>query len=415
MTKKVDRLIIGAGLYGLYAALYCGRRGMKVQVLEMDDAPFKRATYINQARVHMGYHYPRSLTTAIKSAGYFKRFCEDFGFCIHQKFDQIYATSAQFSWTDAERFQDFCWAADIRCDEVPVNRYFKNGMCDGAFLTEEYTYDAHVLRDYLINEISKLPNIELLFSTKIKTIVRDGDSYLVEGMRMDNIGTKGLPSDSWSADDEAFEIASPFVLNATYASVNQILNYVYPDDAFKIKYELCEIILCEPSDALKDIGLTVMDGPFFSIMPFGLTGLHSLTAVTFTPHVTSFDSVPTFNCQNALKTGEASGFTTSDKSKNKEVHAGFTCTPENLGNCNDCPNHPESAWPYMSHLADKYLREEYGYRYVKSLYSMKPILKSSEVDDSRPTAIKVHSNEPTFISVLSGKINTVYDLDEYLI
>ena len=51
---------------------------------------------------------------------------------------------------------------------------------------------------------------------------------------------------------------------------------------------------------------------------------------------------------------------------------------------------------------------------------MKPILKSSEVDDSRPTAIKVHSggkdkDGPVFISVLSGKINTVYDLDEYLI
>ena len=45
---------------------------------------------------------------------------------------------------------------------------------------------------------------------------------------------------------------------------------------------------------------------------------------------------------------------------------------------------------------------------------MKPILKSSEVDDSRPTAIAVMSDSPVFISVLSGKINTVYDLDEFL-
>lgn len=68
----------------------------------------------------------------------------------------------------------------------------------------------------------------------------------------------------------------------------------------------------------------------------------------------------------------------------------------------------------MSHLADKYIKEEFGYTYKESLYSMKPILKSSEIDDSRPTAIKVHSENPTFVSVLSGKINTVYDLDEYL-
>lgn len=31
----------------------------------MEEAPFTRATYINQARVHMGYHYPRSLSTAM--------------------------------------------------------------------------------------------------------------------------------------------------------------------------------------------------------------------------------------------------------------------------------------------------------------------------------------------------------------
>ncbi len=134
-----------------------------------------------------------------------------------------------------------------------------------------------------------------------------------------------------------------------------------------------------------------MDGPFFSIMPFGLTPYHSLTSVTFTPHVTSYDSTPTFECQK-----------------------GTSCTSDSLFNCNECPNKPKSAWPYMSHLADKYLKEEYAYEYEKSLFSMKPILKSSEVDDSRPTAIKVASNKPTFISVLSGKINTVYDLDEYL-
>ena len=46
---------------------------------------------------------------------------------------------------------------------------------------------------------------------------------------------------------------------------------------------------------------------------------------------------------------------------------------------------------------------------------MKPILLSSEIDDSRPTVIRTFSAEPTFVSVLSGKINTVYDLDEVLI
>lgn len=385
--EHCDRLIIGAGLYGLYSALYCGRRGLKVQVLEMDDAPFCRATYINQARVHMGYHYPRSLTTALKSAGYFNRFNEDFSFCIHSEFDQIYATSGQFSWTNAMQFREFCDAAEIRCDEVSVDRYFKPGMCDGAYLTTEYTYDAHILRDYLIDEIGKLPNVSIAYGVSPSEIINDGEAYMVK-----------VSSAKDSSGEEVFRIKTDFILNATYASVNQILSLIYPDEMFKIKYELCEIILCDPNEKLKDVGLTIMDGPFFSIMPFGLTGQHSLTSVTFTPHVTSADKVPQFKCQS-----KANG-----------------CNSRILGNCNSCINKPQSAWPYMSRLANKYLKEEYGYTYSKSLFSMKPILKSSEVDDSRPTAIRVHSggknsDGPTFISVLSGKINTVYDLDEYLI
>ena len=74
----------------------------------------------------------------------------------------------------------------------------------------------------------------------------------------------------------------------------------------------------------------------------------------------------------------------------------------------------QSAWPYMSQLARKYLKEEYGFAYHSSLFSMKPILKASEIDDSRPTVVRVMNDEPKLVSVLSGKINTVYDLDEVL-
>ena len=247
--QRYDRVIIGAGLYGLYAALYCGSRGMTVCVLEKESAPFTRATYVNQARVHMGYHYPRSLTTAMKSAGYFTRFCRDYGFCIHDTFEQIYATSSQFSWTDAEQFMRFCKAAGIRCDEVPVGRYFKPGMCDGAFLTEEYTYDAMILRDHFLDEIAKIKGIEIRYNVNIGNIHRDGDVYSIE--------TEG-----------AERIETGFLLNATYASVNEIISKVCPDEMFRIKYELCEIILCDAGEKLKNIGITVMDGPFFSIMPF---------------------------------------------------------------------------------------------------------------------------------------------------
>lgn len=379
MDRKYDKIIIGAGLYGLYAAKCCSDRGEKILVLEYDRAPFQRATYINQARVHMGYHYPRSLTTAVKSAGYFRRFVEDYGFCIHDRFEQVYATSGRFSWTNAEQFMEFCRAADIKCEEVAVSRYFQRGMCDGAFLTEEYTYDAKILQKYYEEQLSDKTNVTFLFEVRLDRIIRKDSLFEI-----------------WLCDGTCFE--APFVLNATYASVNQIIDKTegIDQEKFKIKYELCEIILCEPSDTLRGTGITVMDGPFFSIMPFGKTGLHSLTSVTFTPHVTSYEELPAFQCQQEREDGRPE------------------CRPEALGNCNTCIHKPDSAWPYMSHLADKYLKPEYAYTYKESLYSMKPILKSSEVDDSRPTAIRVLSEEPAFISVLSGKINTVYDLDAYL-
>ena len=68
----------------------------------------------------------------------------------------------------------------------------------------------------------------------------------------------------------------------------------------------------------------------------------------------------------------------------------------------------------MSKLAKKFLNEDIDIRYRESYFAIKPILKSSELDDSRPTVIRTFSQNPTFISVLSGKINTIYDLDEVL-
>jgi len=211
------------------------------------------------------------------------------------------------------------------------------------------------------------------YNTRIEAIENEGENYIIE-----------LEDDSY--------VKSTFVLNATYAGINQI-HAMLGFPMLQIKYELCELIICKTNEKLKDVGITVMDGAFFSIMPFGKSGYHSLTSVTFTPHITSFDSVPKFDCQS--------------------ISDGF-CSPGRLGNCNTCPAKPKSAWPYMSSLARKYLKEEFDFEYSHSLFSIKPILKASEIDDSRPTVIRRHSENPRFVSVLSGKINTVYEIEEEL-
>ncbi len=310
----------------------------------------------------------------MRSAGYFERFHHDYDFCINREFEQIYATSGKYSWSDGKQFQDFCKAAHIPCEELHPGSYFKNGMCDGVFRTREYTYDAAILRDYFLEQLANYPN-----AVRIEY-----------GVRINEIGTTGRLYHISTENGGAYE--SGFVLNAAYAGTNQILAMA-GFEKFKIKYELCEIILCDVNEKLKHLGFTVMDGPFFSIMPFGKTGYHSLTSVTFTPHTTCYEDVPAFACQEQSKGG---------------------CSRVRLGNCNDCPAKPETAFAYMSHLARKYMLDAYKFTYSQSLFSMKPILMSSEVDDSRPTVIRKYSENPTFVGVLSGKINTVYDLDEVL-
>jgi len=373
MHSDYDKIIIGAGLFGLYAAQIAAKKGEKVLVLEYEPAPFTRATYANQARVHLGYHYPRSYATAKKSAGYFDRFNTMYTPCIHSDFQKIYATSKQFSWTSADQFSRFCHAVNIPCRPLTVSAFFTDNMCDGTFETKEYTYDAHILKGLILDTLKEYPELTLQYDVRIDAIKKDTENYTVHLK-------------------DGRSISAPFLLNATYASVNQIIHHL-GETPFAIKYELCEIILVTPNDALAQKGITVMDGPFFSIMPFGKTGYHSLTSVTFTPHKTSYDTLPTFPCQ--------------------QKSLGH-CSPSQLGNCNTCPAKPQTAWPYMKSLAKKYLNPEYDFTYEASLFAIKPILMASEIDDSRPTVVKVFSENPTFVSVLSGKINAVYDLEEVL-
>jgi hypothetical protein len=371
---EYDKIIVGAGIYGLYAAEFCGRLGQKVLVIECDPSPFGRATYVNQARVHLGYHYPRSASTALKSRKYYDRFVSDFGFCIKKDFLKIYATSARQSWTNAQQFSKFCQSIGIKCLATDPASYFNPGMCDGVFETEELTYDATLLRDHFLSRIASHGGVALRFDSRIQSIERTGNKYAI-ALEDGSIHTTG------------------FLLNTTYGSINQILRLV-DLEPMKIKYELCEILLCKANGPLENLGITVMDGPFFSIMPFGKTGLHSLTTVAHTPHLSCHDTFPTFPCQSTLADG--------------------SCTPERLGNCNSCPVRPHTAWQYMSALARKYLNDTMRFEYHSSLFSVKPILQTSEIDDSRPTMVRVYGSDPTFVSTLSGKINTVYDLDEVL-
>jgi hypothetical protein len=86
-----------------------------------------------------------------------------------------------------------------------------------------------------------------------------------------------------------------------------------------------------------------------------------------------------------------------------------------LYNCNICPAQPTSAWLRMHQLSKKYLVPDVEIKYKQSLFAIKSILNVAELDDSRPTVVKTFSSSPRFISVLSGKFNTIFDLEDVLL
>jgi glycine/D-amino acid oxidase-like deaminating enzyme len=334
MEKRIyEFIVLGAGIYGLYAAKLLAEKGVQVAVAEYDNEPFQRASYVNQARVHNGYHYPRSVSTAKKSAKYYQRFNEEFSFAVINRFKKIYAISAVNSLTNAAQFARFCDFVCIPCEEINPNQYFNKGAVEAAFETTECAFDALLIKNWFLDKLTQHKNVDIFYQTRGLSGVSTNDN----GYKL--IFNNGL------------QLHSSRILNATYAGVNQVLDK-FGFNKFKIKYEICEIILVDVCEKMKNVGITVMDGPFFSVMPFDLSGRHSITSVAFTPHRTSREELPTFNCQSINP----------------------KCTSENLENCNLCPAKPSSAWKYMNQIAKKYLEPSIKINYTKSLFAIKPIL-----------------------------------------
>lgn len=370
--REYDRVVVGAGVFGLYAARLLTARGLSVGVIDIDTGHVMRASLVNQARVHNGYHYPRSAYTALRSASYYDRFVQDFPTAMNQRFTKVYAISATGSFTDAEHFEAFCRNVGISARKVDPLALFQPGTVEAAYETDEYSFDAPTLRRALLARIERTPGpCEWLLGETVKAASSSDGCWEIELERTGMVRTAG-------------------VVNATYSGTNAILS-AFGLEPLSLKYELCEVALVD-SPAHASVGITVMDGPFFSLMPFGHSGHHSLTAVDYTPRATSHALTPEFSCQRLND----------------------ACSPAGLDNCGLCPVRPTTAFPQMKALAGRYLADAEGLTYVEAIHSIKTVLKTSEVDDARPTLVRIHSEEPLFVSLFSGKINTIYDLEDAL-
>jgi len=90
-VTKVDALVIGGGFYGCTIATTLAASHQHVALLEAGSGLLGRASFANQARVHAGYHYPRSVLTALRSSVNFARFVGEYPECIDKSFTKLYA------------------------------------------------------------------------------------------------------------------------------------------------------------------------------------------------------------------------------------------------------------------------------------------------------------------------------------
>jgi glycine/D-amino acid oxidase-like deaminating enzyme len=345
--SALDAVVIGGGFFGCETALELKRLGFsRILVVEREPGLLRRASFVNQARVHNGYHYPRAHATALRSRRSFERFVTDYSDVIVRDLKKYYAI-ARGSRVTGDQFEAFCRAIGAFNRPAPhdVERLFVPGTIERVFEVREFAFDAVRLADRLRNQLSAA-RIDVCLNKEARISCFDD-----AGVDVDISGEKKR---------------ARFVFNCTYSQ----LPFVGIKLGTRIKRELTEMLLIKPPPQIRGRGFTIMDGPFFSTMPFPPSGLHSLSHVRYTPHEASFEG-------DRLVPVKTNG----------------------LAMLRDAAR-------YMPCLSQA--------KIVQSIFEIKAVLHRNESDDARPILIERLDEGGRVFSVLGAKIDNVFDLQDFL-
>ncbi|CAN5894596.1 hypothetical protein BH23PLA1_BH23PLA1_12720 [soil metagenome] len=360
MESSHEAAIIGGGFFGCMIALRLRESLRHVVVLEAGNRLLGRASYANQARVHNGYHYPRSFLTAFRSRVNFPRFVGDFEDCIDSGFEKYYAVARRFSKVSAAQFRHFMERVGAPIEPAPerVGQLFDPEHIEQVFKVREYAFNADKLSDRLRKALDTA-GVEVRFGCEVDALAGG------PGGSIRLLGTG--PEGPW-------RLRAGQVFNCTYSRINKILS-ISGLPTIPLKHELTEMALVDVPATLKGLGITVMCGPFFSAMPFPALGRHTLSHVRFTPHASWCDD----------------------------------------GNEYRDPYEVMDRWPRRSRFvpmlrdSSRYLPALAGSGYAGSLWEVKTVLPASEVSDSRPILMRAHHGLPNLHCVLGAKIDNIYD------
>jgi glycine/D-amino acid oxidase-like deaminating enzyme len=358
--ERYDVIIIGGGFYGLRIATFLHEQlGLKnVLILEKEAGMMTRASYVNQARIHNGYHYPRSLLTALRSRVNFPIFAEEYPDAVVQNFVKYYAIAKKLSKVNANQFRHFCnkIGADIHPVSKDIKKKFNPNLVEEVFRVKECAFDSWKLRDSVMKDVERL-GVSHKNGVEVLQVAQKGDAIEVKT-------TEG-----------AYEAGS--VLNCGYSQINT-LNRRSGLPLAPFKHEVAEMCLVELPKGMEDFSITVMDGPFFSIMPFPTRGLHTLSHVRYTPHTAWPDN--------------------EQSEQARDPHKWFK-------------DHPlKSNFTQMYADVVRYIPALKNMRQRDSVWEIKTVLVQSEDDDSRPILFKPHFGLKNYTCIMGGKLDNIYDV-----
>ena len=358
--SKAYSVVVGGGFFGVNIAIYLAQQDKgQVILLERENSLLSRSSFHNQARVHNGYHYPRSFTTAYRSRINLPRFVGDWPSAIKKDFTKLYAISRNNSKVTAKQFARFCKEIGAKIEPAEsFSHLFNNRLIEESFLVEEYVFDAMILAEWGKNQL-ELAGVKVLLNAHVTELSNQHPGLVV----------------SYGLGESAEQICAEKVFNCTYSGLNQFAGD-FGGTHTKLKHELTEMALVQMPDTLKNIGVTVMDGPFFSIIHFPARGLHTLSHVRYTPH---------FNWLDEKGVNPYEKLAMYDK---------------------------QTRFDRMMRDARRYIPELAKATYRGSLFEVKTILVKNETDDGRPILFEEYQNLPGLYSVLGGKIDNIYDVLE---
>lgn len=359
--KTFDISIIGGGFYGSVLAYYVKRRfsNLSVVLIEKESDLLTRASAKNQARVHNGFHYPRSVVTAYRSRINFERFINEFYDAIDWNFRHMYAIPYLGSKITPESFEQFCKSVGLK---YTTSRDAKHSLFNPRNIAAVYDVTEPVFNYEVLREIVKKnlisENVEVLYDCSVKTVEKE---------------TADCISILCNQHGQELNIKSKLVLNATYANLADVRSSLQT----KLRYELAEISYVKVPSEWENKGFTIIDGPFCSSIPYPVKNLHSLTHVRHTPH-TSWSK------------------------------------PRQLKSIKNLDINSYSSSKAMIRDTIKYVPGYEKAKYVISDFEVKVVLKKNDLNDGRPILFERDYMIENLYHVLGGKIDNVYDIIELL-